>query len=96
MTIQPGRRGDGRCRSPGAIDHRWRPSQARVRGRPLIVVFDLPYAAFFAGGNLLDIGNGARDDFIQPMAATSDGRHKRNTHSQNKSGEYPVQRTLVQ
>ena len=29
---------------------------------------------------MLDIGNGTRHDLIEPTAARSDGRHKRDTH----------------
>jgi hypothetical protein len=38
---------------------------------------DLPHAAFFAGGDLFDVGYRASADLIEPTPATRDGRHKR-------------------
>lgn len=38
---------------------------------------DLSHAAFFTGGNLLNIGNNTCDDFIELTPALSDGCHQR-------------------
>ena len=40
---------------------------------------DLADAAFFACGDLLDIGDGARNDFIEPAPATGDRRDELST-----------------
>ena len=54
-----------------------------------IVMLTLPHAAFFAGGDRFDIGNGAGDNLIEPASAAGDRRHKRERGSQNGWGEHP-------
>jgi hypothetical protein len=50
-------------------------AETAVKELAFAAALRLPHTGFFAGGDFLDINNGASHAFIEPTSAARDGRH---------------------